>query len=90
METSICQFHTNIDCMKRFMSNISGLQIRPMANDTVEVYRDSELSVVLRVCSCRWTFTNGATPILHCDLHLTLDWENIIEFIKAMRSHNIV
>lgn len=84
-----CRFATNIDCMKRFMSHISGLAIDPHEGDLVEVYRDSNLLIELQVVSRRWTFTNGADPQLVCDLHLPNTWHNLPQFIEVMKKHNI-
>ena len=84
------QFHTNIDCMKKFMSHISGLSIVPNVGDIVEVYKDSRLSVELQVEQRRWTFINGAQPTLHCELHLPKHrWDSLAHFIKVMKDNNI-
>lgn len=71
------KFHTNIDCCKRYMGCISGLSvaaINPLVGDTVLVYHDSAIDVYLKVVDRRWTMTNAATPILHCELHLLDGW----------------
>lgn len=83
-----CRFMTNIDCMKKFMPNISGLPINPAVGDLVRVYKDSELEVYLRVESRSWTFVNGAEPELTCDLHLAPGW-TLPQFIETMYKHNI-
>lgn len=85
-----CRFHTNIDCMKKFMNGISGLPIEPNTGDLVRVYSDSQLEVYLQVVGRTWTFTNGATPQLTCELHLPKNqWESLEHFIKVMGEHNI-
>jgi hypothetical protein len=72
------------------MIAISGLQLRPNVGDLVEVYRDSSLSIELQVVGCRWTFTNGADPILHCELHIAKGhWNHLPHFIEVMKQHNI-
>jgi hypothetical protein len=93
MHTTSCRFSTNIDCMKRFMSHISGMAISaidPKVGDLVEVYKDSELIVELAVVSRRWTFTNGSSPQLVCDLHLPPNrWASFAHFTETMKKHNI-
>jgi hypothetical protein len=85
-----CTFSTNIDCMKRFMGNISGLPIEPSVGDLVRVWKDSELEVYLQVVARTWTFTNGSDPHLTCELHLPKhNWESLAHFIKVMGEHNI-
>ena len=90
-----CTFRTNIDCMKRFMGNISGLPIEPSVGDLVRVYKDSELEVYLQVVERTWTFhnwttTGGSDPKLTCELHLPKHmWESLDHFIKVMGQHNI-
>ena len=86
-----CIFRTNIDCMKKFMTSISGMAISPEVNDLVRVYRDSNLEICLQVISRKWEFTNGATPVLICDLHLPKDhWTSLKHFTDVMKSENIV
>lgn len=68
------EFRTNIDCCKKFMNYISGLSIQPMLGDRVRVYSDTVLEVWLKVVERRWTMTNGADPVLTCELHLEEGW----------------
>jgi hypothetical protein len=82
----ITQFHTNIDCMKRFMQSISGLVINPMKGDLVRVYNDSECEINMLVVGRTWTFTNGANPVLICELSIPSGFENIPHFEKAIKS----
>jgi hypothetical protein len=82
------RFTTNIDCCKRYMGNISGLpldRINPAIGDRVRVYKDSALHVWLKVVGRRWTMTNGAQPVLECELHLEDGW-TIPMLEKALRS----
>ena len=83
-----CRFRTNIDCMKKFMANISGLPIEPQVGDLVQVYKDSEIEVELKVVERHLTFANS-NPQLTCELHLPSYWENLAHFIKVMGEHNI-
>jgi hypothetical protein len=85
-----CTFKTNIDCMKRFMSNISGLPISPNVGDLIRVYHDTQLEIDLEVVDRRWVFTNGSNPQLFCDLHLPKNrWESLAHFITVMKNNNI-
>lgn len=81
------RFHTNIDCMKKFMGRISGLDIQPLVGDLVQVYRDSELIIELAVVERHWTFDPAE---LNCELYLPNErWESLAHFIKVMRDHHI-
>jgi hypothetical protein len=80
----ITRFHTNIDCVKHFMGNISGLQIIPMKGDLVRIYNDSEIEINMAVIERQWTFTNSANPILICELGIPPWFEDIPHFIKSM------
>jgi hypothetical protein len=80
----ITRFHTNIDCAKRFMHNISGLAIAPMVGDLIRVYNDSESEIYMIVTERRWEFTNGANPILICDLHIPSWFKDVSYFASAL------
>jgi hypothetical protein len=80
----ITRFHTNIDCAKRFMRSISGLVILPMVGDIVRVYNDSESEINMAVVERQWTFTNGANPILICELGIPPWFEDIPHFVETI------
>lgn len=85
-----CRFRTNIDCMKRFMNRISGLEISPSVGDLVQVYRDSGLEIELAVVRRTIEGLVYSNPELVCELHLPPHrWENLSQFEAVMRKHNI-
>lgn len=80
------RFHTNIDCMKKFMYRLSGLPIDPHVGDLVEVYRDSELIIELEVVSRKWKFDGD----LICELHLPRGrYTSLAQFTEVMAKYNI-
>ena len=68
------------------MRSISGLVINPMVGDIVRVYSDSKCEINMTVVERRWTFTNGANPILICELHISPGYENIPHFEQAIKA----
>ena len=80
------QFRTNVDCAKRFMSSISGLEISPLVGDLVRVYNDSDCEINMVVVGRTWKFTNGSDPILVCELHVPPPWKTVPEFEKILNS----
>ncbi len=79
-------FRTNINCVKHFMNNISGLNLDPKINDNVEIYRDSDCKIVMTIISRTWTFTNGSQPVLVCQLDVPSNFQSISEFEKYVES----
>ncbi len=77
-------FRTNVDCCKKFMSNISGLSIQVNVGDRVRVYHDSAFDHYMKVCEREWTFTNGSDPVLTC--YLAPDGLTIPEMERRLRS----
>jgi hypothetical protein len=81
------KFHTSVDCVKRFMGAISGLSIAPIVGDLVRVYHDSEIEIQMQVIGRTWEFTNGASPVLICELGIPPYFENIPKFTAFISSH---
>lgn len=93
------KFHTNIDCMKKFMLDISAnFPSQPLVWDLVQVYSDSKIIVELIVVSRSWSFTRiysefgcSIIPQLHCELHIPNHrWQALEQFVAEMKTHNIV
>ena len=79
------KFHTNIDCMKKFMVYPS-TKIQPRKGDLVEVYRDTTgFTIELEVHYCTWRQNE-----LFCELGLPkAGVENLAQFIDRMRQYGI-
>lgn len=82
----ICRFRTNIDCCKRYMSHISGLDIAPNVGDLVVVYRDSSLELSLEVVGRTWELTDSSDMRLTCELHLPPWFKSIPELERYIKN----
>lgn len=92
LTTPSVTFRTNIDCCKLFMSSISGLtveRINPLVGDRIQVYRDSEFIVDMKVVDRYWTMTNGSELQLEVWLGLTGGW-TIPGFAAMMRGRGFL
>jgi len=80
------KFHTNIDCCKPFMCNISGIHdFNPLVGDYVRVYHNSNFEVEMKVAERHWKFIDGASPELHCWLNAP-NAMSIPDFIISLRN----
>ena len=64
------RFRTNIDCAKKFMSDISEQSILPAVGDLITVHKTSEIEINMPVIQRTWIFPEYKNPVLICELGL--------------------
>jgi len=86
-----CRFRTDIDCCKKFMSNISNMSISPNVGDRVVVYNDSSFELGMKVTFREWvpsTSINGGLDLV-CWLVQDTIFPTIPDLEHCLRRHGI-
>ncbi len=83
-------FKTTLDDAKKFMNKLTGLSVSttPNVGDLVQVYRSTELEILLTVIERKWVYDLGYLEIqlhLPCNYHI----KSVAEFMGFMRDNRM-
>lgn len=86
------QFHTNVDCAKRLVSNLSlGVDdVHFQVGDKVVVFEEEHTKVVMEVASRTWKFHKAQrNPMLQIELTIARQFANITAFENFLKSRGL-